>query len=192
MQTFPQLCIYNFGLPRRTPSPWPPTPRDFSTLVRPPCRARPPSLTRTTNAAWAGRRLARRPGLGGNWRRLAHTTYVKMARKEKNTRARSVKKNLGVGSTLYLQSHLEMLYFILLPPVRFTLVRCIATSIARNQAPTLSIHTANFFPTRKWGLNEDLGYGPHVHKVLFRYEKFLDFATVTLSFVYSKYCPIMN
>jgi len=26
-------------------------------------------LTRTTNAAWAGRRMARRPGLSGNWRR---------------------------------------------------------------------------------------------------------------------------
>ena len=113
MQTFPPLCVYNFGLPRRTLSPRPPTPCDFSTPVRPPYRTRPPSLprvpavppaavrghvwttyaamaqeqrwtfprgdfssevdgaelTRTTNAAWAGRRMARRPGLSGNWRR---------------------------------------------------------------------------------------------------------------------------
>ena len=46
MQIFPPLCIYNFGLSRRTPSPRPPTPRNFSTSVRPPCHARPPSLPR--------------------------------------------------------------------------------------------------------------------------------------------------
>jgi len=64
MQTFPPLCIYNFGVPRRTPSSRPP-PRAISlrpsalptARARPPaaargrrpssCRARPPSLPRT-------------------------------------------------------------------------------------------------------------------------------------------------
>ena len=63
MQTFPPLCTYNFSLPRRTPSPWPPPPRAISlrpsalpaARARPPyrahlpssCRARPPSFTTT-------------------------------------------------------------------------------------------------------------------------------------------------
>jgi hypothetical protein len=142
MQTFPPFCIYNFGLPRRTPSPRPPTPRDFSTLVRPPCRARPPSSCRACPPSlplryvvqrgcslvtwmpsvpsmclhddapnWRAarpRRLARVHERRrtwprrGNWRRLARTTYVKMVRKRKNARARSVKKNSGVGSTLWI------------------------------------------------------------------------------------------
>jgi hypothetical protein len=150
MQTFPPLCIHNFGLPRRTPSPCPPpTPHDFSTPVRSPCRApalptarvhgrrrtRPrlddvrghstgtevdlPSeedgaeLTRTTTATndehalgwaatgaktWAGRQLA------VTWprRRLARTTYIKMARRKKYARARSVKKISEVGFTLWV------------------------------------------------------------------------------------------
>jgi len=119
MQTFPPLCIYNFGLPRRTPSPRPPTraitlrPSALPTArVHERRRTRPrhgngggPSLagtfpwrrtevdgaelTRTTNAAWAGRRLAR-------------TTYVKMARRGKNARVQSVKKNSEMGSTLWI------------------------------------------------------------------------------------------
>jgi len=48
MQTFPPLCIYNSGLPRRISSPRTLTPRDFSTPVRPPCHARPPSLPRAS------------------------------------------------------------------------------------------------------------------------------------------------
>ena len=94
MQTFPPLCIYNFDLPRRTPSPRPPHPARFL-YARPPSLPRAPALTEVdgaeltrtttaTNAAWAGRRLARRPGLGD----LA----LAVARRKKNTRARSVKK----------------------------------------------------------------------------------------------------
>ena len=54
MQTFPPLCIYNFGLPRWTPSPRLPPPRAISLCpsalpaarARPPYRARPPSSCR--------------------------------------------------------------------------------------------------------------------------------------------------
>ena len=159
MQTFPPLCIYNFGISRRTPSPS--TPRDFSTPVRPPCRARPPYLDvicavpvssrrrtelaaarpgdsrastnndvrchvwttyaatarerrwtfprrrtepnwrerrrrRTTNAAWVGRRLARRPRLGDDLAWAATDTHDvrQNGAKRKNTRTRSVKKKI--------------------------------------------------------------------------------------------------
>jgi len=55
--------------------------------------------------AWAGRRLARRPRLGGNWWRLARTTYDKMARREKK-RADAIgeKKIEGGVHTLGLPS----------------------------------------------------------------------------------------
>ena len=53
---------------------------------------------RTTNAAWAGRRLARRPRLGGNW----HARRTSKWREGKKRAARSVKKNSGVGSTLWV------------------------------------------------------------------------------------------
>ena len=151
MQTFPPLCIYNFGLPRRTPSPRPPTPRDFSTPICPPCRARPrtttyaatsgrrtrprrgngggPSLagtfprrrtevdgaelTRTTTATnderglgWAatGAKTWARRQLAATWpgRRLARTTYVKMARREKKCVGAIGEKKSGVGSTLWV------------------------------------------------------------------------------------------
>ena len=171
MQTFPPLCIHNFGLPRRTPSPRPsPYPARFL-YARPPAlqlprvpavppvavRARPPNRARprtTTYAATSGRRTRPRRWNGGGpsitgtfpWRRtevdgaeltrtttatndehalggaatgaktwagrqlavtwpgqrLARTTYIKMARRKKNARARSLKKISGVGFTLWV------------------------------------------------------------------------------------------
>ena len=125
MQTFPPLCIYNFGLPRRTLSPAPPpTPRDFSTSVRPPCRAHPPSscgacppshqlpCAPDTDANDDDDERRTRPGLGGDWREdlgwaatggdlawaATGTHDVRQnGAKKKKARARSVKKNSGWG-----------------------------------------------------------------------------------------------
>jgi hypothetical protein len=171
MQTFPPLCIYNFGLPRRTPSPRPsPPPRAISLRpsARPPaaararrpssCRARPPSQPRastdddvrghvwTTYAATArerrwtfprgdlpseedgggrsrtdanddGDERRTRLGLGGDrredlgwaatggdlaWAATGTHDIHQNGTKEKNTRARSVKKISGVGFTLWV------------------------------------------------------------------------------------------
>jgi len=74
MQTFPPLCIYNFGLPHRTPSPRRTRPRldnvrghNAGTEVDLPSRG--PSLgggRRWTESNWRERRT--RPRLGGDWR----------------------------------------------------------------------------------------------------------------------------
>ena len=102
MQTFPPLCIYNFGLPRRTP---PPHPARFSTEVD---GAELTRMTTATNAAWAGRRLARRPGLGGDWhaRRTSKWREVRQngAKEKKRAGAIGEKKFRGEIHTLGLPS----------------------------------------------------------------------------------------
>ena len=134
MQTFPPLCIYNFGLPRRTPSPRPRLddvrghgngggPSLAGTFPRRRTEVDGAELTRTTTATnderglgwaatgaktWAGRQLAATwPG-----RRLARTTYVKMARREKNPRGRDrTKKNWGLSPHFGFAKPLEVTFF---------------------------------------------------------------------------------
>ena len=89
MQTFPPLCIYNFGLPHRTPSPRPP-PRAISLRpsALPAARARPPAAARARrtrprlddirghSAGTEMDLLSRGPSLGGGRRgaELTRTT----------------------------------------------------------------------------------------------------------------------
>jgi len=93
MQTFPPLCIYNFGLPRRTPSPVLPIPRDFSMPVRPPCRAR-------TRPPYRERRRTRPRCENGGGPSLAGTfprrrTEVDRAELTRTTTATNDERGLG-------------------------------------------------------------------------------------------------
>ena len=77
MQTFPPLCIYNFGLLRRTPSPRPPRAISLRPSALPAARARPPAARTQprrgngggrsrTDAKDDGDERRTRPGLGGD------------------------------------------------------------------------------------------------------------------------------
>ena len=118
MQTFPSLCIYNFGLPRRTPSPRPRLDdvRGHGAGTEVDLHSRGPSLgggrSRTDANDDDGDERRTRPGLGGDgcedlgwaatggdlaWAATGTHDVRQNGTKGKNARARSVKKKFRGG-----------------------------------------------------------------------------------------------